>query len=190
VKLTSFPRRALRGDAELFRIHRRERDAWWFSSDGSGRFDPVGTGLGACYFATDPLGAWVEVFRDNLLLDGAEVIARSLGRTRLGRHARLADLTSRRALQFGVTASLGADRDYAESHAFAARAAMTGFAGIRYFVRHDRAQKLYGIALFGDPGAVGRSPAWPPIEDGPIPNELVDAVRRTFGYQILPLPAL
>lgn len=189
MKLRSFPRRTLRGDAELFRIHWRERDAWWFSSDGSGRFDPVGTGFGACYLATDALGAWVEVFRDNLLLDGAEVVARSLGRVRLGRDLRLADVTSRRALQFGVTASLGADREYADSHAFAAGAASAGFAGIRYFVRHDPAQKLYGIALFAEAGSAERdAAAWPAVEDGPIPDELVEAAQRTFGYQVLLAP--
>jgi hypothetical protein len=189
VKLTSFPRRTLRGDAELFRIHRRGQDAWWFSSDGTGRFDPIGSGMGACYFATDPLGAWVEVFRDNLLLDDAEVHARSLGRVRLGRDARLADVTSRRALQFGVTASLGAGRDYSESQAFAVRAATAGFAGVRYFVRHDPAQKLYGIAIFGDAGVVeSESSTWPPIDDGPIPEGLVEAALLTFGYQVLPAP--
>ena len=189
MKLGSFPRRTVWGDAELFRIHRRERDTWWFSSDGTGRFDPIGTGFAACYLATDALGAWIGVFRDNLLLDGAEVLARSLGRVRLGRDARLADVTSRRALQFGVTASLGADRDYTESQAFAARAATAGFAGIRYFVRHDPARKLYGIALFGEAGAVDKdAAAWPGVEDGPIPDELVEAARRTFGYQVLLAP--
>jgi hypothetical protein len=53
--------------------------------------------------AIDPLGAWVEVFRETLVLDRAEVLARSLRRVRPGHDLRLADLASRRALQSGVT---------------------------------------------------------------------------------------
>ena len=77
---------------------------------------------------------------------------RALLSVALGRDVRLADLTSRRALQFGITASLGADPDYSSGQAFAVEALRAGFGGIRYFVRHDPAQKLFGIALFGDAG--------------------------------------
>lgn len=189
MSLRSFPRRTLRGDAQLFRIHRSNRDAWWFSSDGTGRFDPVGTGLGVCYLATDPLGAWIEVFRQTLLVDEADVAARALTEVRLGRDLRLADLSSRRALRFGVTASLGSDRDYGDSHAFAASAATAGFGGIRYLLRHDPAQKLYGIALFGEPGVPRRKGAtWPAGTAGPIPETLVADAGRLFGYRVLAIP--
>ncbi|MGO9899342.1 MAG: RES domain-containing protein [Solirubrobacteraceae bacterium] len=87
-----------------------------------------------------------------MLLAEAAVIARWLLTVRLGRDVRLADLTSWRALRFGVTASLGANEQYAASQAFAADALDARFGGIRYLVRHDPAQKLYGIALFGEAG--------------------------------------
>ena len=77
----ALPRRTLRGDAELYRIHHRERGPWWFSSDGAGRFDPTGTGLGACYLADRSLGAWVEVFRRETQLSkraAGDRVARSL----------------------------------------------------------------------------------------------------------------
>lgn len=187
--LATFPRRTLRGDAALFRIHGVSRGAWWFSADGSGRFDPLGTGRGACYLATDLLGAWVEVFRETMLLDRAEVLERSLAQVRLGRDLRLADLASRRALQFGVTATLGADREYAASQAFAAQALGAGFGGIRYLLRHDPAQKLYGIALFGEPGAADpKGAVWPRGADEPIRDELIDEAQRLFGYRVLPTP--
>jgi hypothetical protein len=62
----------------------------------------MGSGRGACYLAEVPLGAWVEVFRQRMLLDDAEVVERTLVHVRMGRDIRLADLTSRRALQFGT----------------------------------------------------------------------------------------
>jgi hypothetical protein len=105
----------------------------------------------------------------------------------LGTDLRLADLTSRRALQFGVTASLGANEDYSGSQEFAVQAVEAGFAGVRYFVRHDPAQKLYGMALFGDPsGGVGLAEATG--ADAPIPPALVDEARARFGYRVVPTP--
>ena len=184
--LARFPRRTLRGDAELYRIHRRDRGPWWFSSDGAGRFNPIGTGLGACYLAARPLGAWVEVFRRQMQLSERAVGDRALFTVTLGTDLRLADLTSRRGIQFGVTASIGADEDYTGSQEFGARA-VEACAGIRYFVRHDPAQKLYGIALFAEP-ADSAGPAEAIGADAPIPPEMVDEVQARFGYRIVPTP--
>jgi hypothetical protein len=189
VTLDGFPRRTLRGDRTIHRIHRSATGAWWFSSDGRGRFDPVGTGQGACYLAERPLGAWVEVFRKRLLLTEAEITGRALFSVELGRELRLADLTSRRALGFGVTASLGANEEYDESHAFAVRAVKAGFDGIRYLVRHDPAQKLYGLALFAEAGAPDATdPSWPAGDDDGLPDELIAEAGRRFGYRVLPPP--
>jgi RES domain len=183
-----FPRRTLKADREIYRVHRCDLDAWWFSCDGSARFDPVGTGLGACYLAESPLGAWVEVFRKKMMLAEAEVQGRALLSVRLGRNLKLADLTSRRALQFGVTASLGADQDYTASQAFAVDAVESGLDGLRYLVRHDPAQKLYGLALFAPAGVVIDEALWPPGRGGPIPDDLGDEAARLFGYRVMPTP--
>ena len=180
-----FPRRTLRGDRPLSRIHRAARGPWWFSADGSGRFDPVhAAGIGACYLAERPLGAWVEVFRKQLLLAESDVSDRHLLTVALGRDVKLANLCSRRALAFGVTASLGANEDYTRSQAFASEAVAAGFAGIRYLVRHDPAQELFGVALFAPVGSAG----WPSGDDGPIPADLLAEAGRVFGYRVLPTP--
>ena len=124
-----------------------------------------------------------------MLLAEAAVTDRWLMSVRVGRDLRLADLTSRRALQFGVTASLGANEQYDASQAFAADASGAGFAGIRYLVRHDPAQKLFGIALFGEAGEQpdnDRAEAW--ILDHPIPDELIAEAQRRFGYRVVPRP--
>jgi hypothetical protein len=193
VTLERFPQRTLRGDREIYRIHRLRRisgnTGWWFSFDGRGGFDPVGTGKGSCYFAERPLGGWVEVYRRQMLLAESAVTDRWLMSVRVGRDLRLADLTSRRALGFGVTASLGADEQYDASQAFAADALGAGFAGVRYLVRHDPAQKLYGIALFGEAGEQpDNDHAEALILDHPIRDEVIAEARRRFGYRVVPRP--
>lgn len=183
-----FPRRTLKATREIYRIHRAGTEPWWFSADGSGRFDPVGTGFGACYLAEQPLGAWVEVFRKAMLLAEAEVKNRALFTAALGRDLKLADLTSRRALQFGVTASIGANEDYAESQAVAVDAVESGFAGVRYLVRHDPAQQLYGIALFGKADTDPQAQGLPAGSDTQLPPQLIVGASRLFGYRVLPTP--
>lgn len=73
MSLERFPRRTLRGDRTVVRVHRASLGPWWFSSDGSGRFDPTGGEVGACYVAEHPLGAWIEVFRKRMLVAEEEV---------------------------------------------------------------------------------------------------------------------
>lgn len=186
--LKGFPRRTLRGDRTIYRIHKTTRASWWFSSTGNGRFDPLGTGMGACYLAEDPLGAWVEVFRKRQLLPEVEIAHRSLLAVTLKRDLRLADITARRALSFGITASFGSGERYDESQTFAARALEDGFDGIRYFVRHDPAQKLYGIALFAQAGTPDPADRQWPADGGAIPDALVRDAERAFGYRVLPTP--
>jgi hypothetical protein len=124
-----------------------------------------------------------------MVIDDVEVLERSLSRVQFGHDVRLADLTSRRALQFGVTASLGANEHYAASQAFAAEALGAGFAGIRYLVRHDPAQKLYGIVLFCEAGERPENDRDEmTILQHPIPDELVEEARQRFGYRIVPRP--
>ncbi len=186
--LAGFPKRTLRGARIIHRIHRREKGAWWFSSNGDGRFDPAGRGTGVCYLSEDPLGAWVEVFRKPQLLAESDITGRALMSVALGRDLRLADLTSRRALGYGVTASLGANEDYRASQQFAAQALGAGFEGIRYLVRHDPAQKLYGIALFGPAGSPDPGDRSWPHPSEPIPADLIARAEGEFGYRVLPIP--
>ena len=85
------------------------------------------------------------------------MLGRALFSVALGRDLRLADLTSRRALEHGLTATVSASDDYGPSQRFAASALESGFAGVRYLVRHDPAQKLYGVALFAPAGVPVRT---------------------------------
>jgi hypothetical protein len=176
-------------DRPLYRIHRRDRGAWWFNRSGPQRFDPVDApGRGACHLAEQPLGAWVEVFRTDMHIDEHDVHARTLAVVALGRELRLADLTSRDALRFGVTGSLTAGAGHAEAQAFAARAAGAEFDGVLWHVRHDPAHVLTGVALFGPAGASEPSPEWPAPESAPISGALIAEAAAEFGYAVLPRP--
>lgn len=188
--LRRFPRRTLRVGAVLHRIHRVERGPWWFSADGSGRFDPVGVGgMGCCYLAERALGAWVEVFRRQTVIAEADVHARRLLSRALGREVRLADVTSWRALQFGVSADISAGGDYAESQRLAAAITAAGFDGVRYLLRHDPRQRLYGVALFGPAGSPDPTERqWPRSPDAELSEELLEEAARVFGYRVVPTP--
>jgi hypothetical protein len=78
---------------------------------------------------------------------------------------------------------------YEESQAFAISAVHAGFGGIRYLLRHDPAQHLYGVALFGEPGTRDTADeAWPVAADAPIPDVLVADARRRLSDRVLPVP--
>ena len=164
-------------------MHRREHGAWWFSSDGSGRFD-LAPPDGACYLAETPLGALIEHF------DGIDVIPRedlderrvsTLGR---GRPLRLADCTRSHARSFGVDLALSAGSDYARAQRFAAWFRGGGFDGVRYLLRNDPTATLIGIALFGPSGEQDL----PVLSTSPVEETTLDEAAHTFGIQVVPLP--
>jgi hypothetical protein len=177
-----------RSRRRLFRIHRGAHGPWWFSADGTGRFDPVHVdGLGACYLAEEPLGAFVEVFRTRILLEESEIETRVLTQVQFGRDLWLADACAREALSYGVTAQLGADGDYSLAQDFASSAARAGFQGVRWCVRHDPAQQLAAIALFGPAGGPTRPRRWPRGSTRDIDARLIGSAA-VFGYRVAPHP--
>jgi hypothetical protein len=95
---------------------------------------------------------------------------------------------SRPATPLFFASAVGAGEDYGASQRFAAGALGAGFDGIRYLVRHDPSQKLYGIALFGAPrGADPGDKRWL-HQSGPFPAELLARAEHEFGYRVLPTP--
>jgi hypothetical protein len=186
-QLAGFPARTWKAGRALWRIHRTANCAWWYSAE-HGRFDPVHVlGVGACYLAPDPLGAFVEVYRTRMELDQADIDDHGLARVEFDRDLRLADIVSRRALSFGVTAEIDASGDYEASQQLASRLAVTGYDGIRWSVRHDPAQRLVGVALFGPVGAP-LSGTQPRADSRAIDERLLDEARRKFGYRVVPRP--
>lgn len=148
--LTGFP--AIRPPSRLVRVCRADQRTWWFSSDGSGRFDlfpPDGT----CYLATDSYAAVREATRLGPV-STVWVHARELRVVAPpDPHARLAATTRRAAGRYGVTTELVTVVPYDLPHRWAATFHNHGFDGIRHQLRHDQRARPSGVALFGAPGA-------------------------------------
>ena len=160
-------------------MHRVRRSAWWFSSDGSGRFDlPVPHGT--CYLAEEPLAALLEVTRGLTILSEDFLAGRRLLTATLTVEMRVADLTSAAAYGFGVTGELSATADYTGPQAWANALQTAGFHGIRYHVRHDPRGDLAGIAWFGRAGRARRPPVGHSLQ---LPADLLLAASP-FGVQI------
>jgi len=149
--LSRFPAFGVDRRRSLYRIHRTDAGPWWFSGDGSGRFD-LRDGRGSCYLAVTPVGAFIEVFRVATVIPEADVEARSLSSLVPPTRARLADCTVSAARKFGITGAIHTQPDYTVPQIWAKAFAAAGFGGIRYRVSHDPAQRELGAVLFGDAG--------------------------------------
>jgi hypothetical protein len=183
--LSRFPVFELGRRAPLYRIHRNDVSPWWFSSDGSGRFDLRDGEHGTCYLAASAVGAFIEVFRRATVIPEAEVDVRSLSRLVPPQRVRLADCTVARARRFGITAAINTQPDYAAPQAWAAAFADAAFGGIRYRLSHNPAQRELGVALFGKQGGQ----ELPVRRTDPVPVEVVEEARRQFGLIVAPTPA-
>jgi hypothetical protein len=182
--LSRFPAFGVDRRRSLYRIHRTDAGPWWFSGEGSGRFD-LRDGRGSCYLAVTPVGAFIEVFRVATVIPEAEVEARSLSSLVPPARARLADCTVSAARKFGITGAIHTQPDYTVPQIWAEAFAAAGFGGIRYRVSHDPSQRELGAVLFGDAG----EPSLPVRRTEPIPASVIEAARQRFGLIVAPTPA-
>lgn len=158
---------------------RSGRAPWWFSADGSGRFDldpPEGT----CYLATDAFAAIREATR----LGPVSTIwlaDRELRRvTAPDPGARLAATTRQAAGRYGVTTELATVVPYDLPRRWAAAFRAVGFDGIRHQLRHDQRARPSGVALFGQAGSAD-------LDDGTA-TPLTVASLKAAGVAVLPPP--
>jgi len=148
--LAGFP--VVRPPAGLHRVCRGVNGTWWFSSDGSGRFDlepPEGT----CYFAADVYAAIREASRLGPVTPRwvAEREVRNVSPP--NPRARLAGTTRKAAGSFGVTNELVTLVPYDLPRRWATAFRAHAFEGIRHQLRHDQRARPGGISLFGPAGA-------------------------------------
>jgi hypothetical protein len=150
-ELTAFPARTIANAYPYARIHAQGHEPEWFCVCGDHRFDPPSSSrqlFGTCYLAGHPVGAFIEKFADVGIVTRERVDNHRLAHLQVPA-TRLADVTDRNALRWGVTAEIGAGGDYPGAQAWAERLFQVGFGGIWYTAKHDPRGDLHSIALFG-----------------------------------------
>lgn len=150
-QLTGFPTHEVSPAARLFRCHGLAREPWWFASDGGGRFDLAGP-QGSCYVAESPVVALLESWAGLRVIPSYLARARTISELTLPVAVTVADATVNRAAAFGVTSELFTTADYPLSQLWAAALSAAGFAGIRYWARHDLRHDQACLALFSTAG--------------------------------------
>lgn len=149
--LTGFPEST--PPPRIVRLCRAVHPTWWFSNDGSGRFD-LSAPDGTCYFATDDYAAIREATRlgpvSTAWLQERELreVAAPEGVTRL------AATTRKAAGRYGMTTELATVVPYDLPQRWATAFRAAGFDGIRHQLRHDQRARPSGIAIFGPAEAI------------------------------------
>lgn len=178
VALDRFPTHTHR--SAIYRVARHW--PWWFCTCGECRFDLDRTdprGNGTLYAGTDCVTGVLETIGPEMQ---GGVIAREFLTSRAvweliyDRPVRLADLTDRTAIAFGVTNELGSMVPYTVPQAWAAAFVDLGLDGISYRTRFNTAPEATGVALFDEAGS---HPDWPAVSVGAADGEvIVEALHR------------
>lgn len=141
--LAKFPRMTLKPSKKLFRAHQSVYGAWWFSPNGGtpegGRFD-LASGHGTCYLADSPAAAVREYLgRAGVasVINVAELADRVVSTLSVGKPRSLADTTSARAANHGITKEISTTVDYALTQQWAQAWSRDGLDGVRYAGRFD-----------------------------------------------------
>lgn len=176
--LTRFP--SAPPPKRLVRVCRASQDTWWFSANGSGRFDLSPPG-GTCYLATDAYAAIREATRLGPV-STAWVHTRELRAVAPpDPGAPLAATTRQAAGRYGLTTELATIVPYDLPRRWAAAFRAHSFAGIRHQLRHDQRARPSGVALFGPAGTAH-------LDNGEQTGLTTDGVAAT-GVQVLPPPS-
>ena len=181
-----FPLQTLPTDRKLFRVVRQGNGPWWFGSSKEGRFD-LSKPEGTCYLAAEKLAALLEILGTDLekgIVSSLFIEERRLRELSLPRDFSLADLTSRKAVGFGITAEIGSIVPYDLPQAWAAKLREAGAEGLIYWLRHDPS-RTQGIALFDQHG---EREDWSEGREYAISAELIERLRIECGIEVRDVP--
>lgn len=151
-----------------------------------GRFDlpePHGT----CYLAADPVASLLEVLipeRNGGAVSSEFIAELRIRELQIPEEVLAADVTSRRASGFGITAEIGTLVPYQRPQSWAANFFRAGFRGIVYWLRHDPARSE-ALALFGPHG---ERKTWKRGRERAISGELVRRLMTECGIEVVAPP--
>ncbi|MFC8182274.1 RES family NAD+ phosphorylase [Rhodococcus sp. NPDC057297] len=186
-----FPAFTVQAGTEVFRCHSATRGPLWFANGGHGRFD-LADENGTCYAAESEQITLLETWGGMRVVPSSELTARAVSRLEIVDTRPLADLTSNAAAQFGVTAEIFSTGNYQLTQLWASALRSAGYAGIRYWARHDLAHMNACLALFGTAGASSSevSGNYAVTETDTLSEraDLIDALQRNTGITILSVP--
>ena len=188
-----FPAPTLQAGTEVFRCHSATRGPLWFANGGHGRFD-LADANGTSYAAESEQITLLETWGGMRVVPSTELTARAVTRLQVTDTRVLADLTSNSAAQFGVTAEIFSTGNYQLTQLWASALRSAGYAGIRYWARHDLAHTHACLALFDAAGAQTSSSDTPGSYTVTETNslserpDLIDALQRDTGITVLPVP--
>lgn len=190
--LTEFPVQIVSAGASFFRVHRLTNGPIYFSSDGTGRFDPPRADrsrYGTCYLSQSPKGAYVEVFGNFRPIPEAYVDERACTEIELARDVVLADLSDPANIgNFGIGADLAVGTDYELCQKWSLALFESGHIdGIVYAARHDPSFGSVSVAIFGSMTDLTRTLTPPkPGAITRISDDLVDEMQRDYGLLVVP----
>ncbi|TSD40573.1 RES domain-containing protein [Rhodococcus sp. KBS0724] len=123
-----------------------------------------------------------------------EIDGRALSAVAVGRDLQIADVTSNKALEFGMTSEINTTVDYDLTQLWAEAFRTAGFNGMRYWARHEMSHTHACLALFADGGDRTHSATRPGDYVVTDIDLLVDrddlwvALEKETGIQILDIP--
>lgn len=195
--LVGFPASGISASKPLYRAHHIERSSapWWFSNDGTGRFDLSGDS-GTCYLAEGRSAALREALGRRQVTYGverSELTSRAVSRLFLPMDIRVANTTSAHAADHGVTREISTVVPYVLTQAWAQAWFETGFRGVRYMGRFSAAitSEARCLAIFG---SARRPTAQYKADPAPVPAletavriqmRIIDIPNSTAGLTIL-----
>lgn len=200
-QLADFPGTMIKTTKTFYRAHSIAYSSppWWFSSDGSGRFDLTGHS-GTCYLAESRVSALREALGTRLVsfgVDRSELNNRAISKLFLPRPHHVANTTSAYAANHGITRELVSVTPYEVPHAWASAWADAGFDGIRYLGRLSTAivPEARCLAVFHAASAADST-----FKPDPNPSAAADTAIRAHmrildtptspaGLTILPPPS-
>lgn len=151
---------------QAWRAHRKRaavgQGAWWFSTDGQGRFD-VPDPTGTCYLASSPEGALRERLGPRLFATNVvhhTVVDCQVSLLDIPDGPALADTLASAAVRVvGLTREISTTPDYALTQVWARFFLACGCGGVRYQPRHTTGEEeSYAVFGAGQGDATAASP--------------------------------